>query len=366
VAETVGRERVALLLFYGVLLLLGYLLYQIVQPFLVQLGWAAVLAICFQPFHERLARRFGPARAALLSTLIVLVLLIVPAFFVVSALLKEGSHVVAAVQESLRSGQGAGRLQAVWDWAQQRLPLPPIDEVKTAVVSRIGSVAGVVAAKAGGVARDALVFVFDLVVTLLAFFFLLRDGNAVHRAIRRLLPFEEAHKERLIAQTRDLVSASVTASLLIGLIQGVMGGVTFALIGARAPVLWGVVMAIASLLPVVGTGLVWLPAGIWLLVSGEVVPAIILLAVGAVIISNVDNVVRPLLLADKSTMNGLVVFISLLGGASAFGPIGIILGPLVVASVTALFEDYTDTPQVPSLTGVVAESAVNEGKESPP
>src|SRR5262249_30181789 len=97
-------------------------------------------------------------------------------------------------------------------------------------------------------------------------------------------------------------------------------------------------------LPVVGTGLVWLPAGVWLLVAGEVARGIVLLAVGAVVISNVDNVVRPLLLADKSTMNGLVVFISLMGGGSAFGPIGLILGPLVVPPPTALLGDSREPP----------------------
>jgi predicted PurR-regulated permease PerM len=342
-AEAVGRERVTQLLFYGALLLLAYLLYQIVEPFLVQLGWAAVLAICIRPFHAGLERRLGPTRAALASTLLVLVLIIAPAIGVMSALIGEGGHAVTSVQEALRS-QGSERVQAVWDWAQQHVTLPPIDEVKSAVVSRIGSMAGLIAAKAGGIARDAAVFVFDLVVTLLALFFLLRDGAAVERAIRRLLPFEEGHKDRLIAQTRELVAASVTASLVIAVIQGLIGGVTFAILGVRAAVLWGVVMAIASLLPVVGTGLVWLPAGVWLLVSGEVARGIVLLAVGAVVISNVDNVVRPLLLADKSTMNGLVVFISLMGGVSAFGPIGLILGPLVVATVTALLEDYTERP----------------------
>src|SRR5262249_61452547 len=122
---------------------------------------------------------------------------------------------------------------------------------------------------------------FDLVVTLLALFFLLRDGNAVERGIRRLLPFEEGHKDRLIAQTRELVAASVTASLVIAVIQGLIGGVTFAILGVRAPVLWGTVMGVASLLPVVGTGLVWLPAGGWLLRVGGGVRRVGLLARGA-------------------------------------------------------------------------------------
>jgi predicted PurR-regulated permease PerM len=339
--QTTERERVSQLLFYGALVLLAYLFYQIVSPFLVQLGWAAVLAICFQPFHERLARRSRPAQAALVSTLLVLVLLVVPATFVASALITEGGHAVVGLQEELTSGRGSERVQAIWGWGQKRLPLPPLEEVKATVVSKIGDVAGVLAAKAGGMVRDALVFVFNLIVTLLAFFFLLRDGALIHRAIRRILPFEEAHKDRLIAQTRDLVAVSVTASLVIGLLQGLLGGITLAALGVRASVLWGAVMAAASLIPVVGSSLVWLPTGLWLLASGDTGRGVTLLAVGAVIIGNVDNVVRPLLLAGKATMNGLVVFISLLGGVAAFGLIGLVLGPLVVATVSALLEVYT-------------------------
>jgi predicted PurR-regulated permease PerM len=349
-AQTTERERVSQLLFYGALALLAYLFYEIVSPFLVQLGWAAVLAICFQPFHARILRRTGPARAALLSTLLVLVLLVVPATFVASALIGEGSHAVAGLQEELKSGRGTERVQALWAWGQRHVPLPPLEDVQTSVVSKMGEVAGMLAAKAGGMVRDALVFVFNLVVTLLAFFFLLRDGALIHRAIRRILPFEDAYKDRLIAQTRDLVAVSVTASLLIGLLQGLLGGITFAALGVRASVLWGVVMATSSLIPVVGTSLVWLPAGLWLLASGDVVRGGILLGVGAVIIGNVDNVVRPLILSGKATMNGLVVFISLLGGVFAFGLIGLVLGPLVVATVTALLEDYTTAAgeEVPS------------------
>ncbi len=339
--QTTERERVSQLLFYGALGLLSYLFYQIVNPFLVQLGWAAVLAICFQPFHERLASRSRPGQAALVSTLLILVLLVVPATFVASALISEGSHAVTGLQEQLASGRGPERIQALWEWGQKRLPLPPLDEVKATVVSKIGGVAGLLAAKAGGMVRDALVFVFNLVVTLLAFFFLLRDGALIHRIIRRLLPFEEAQNDRLIAQTRDLVAASVTASLVIGLLQGLLGGITLAALGVRSPVLWGAVMAAASLIPVVGASLVWLPTGLWLLASGDTVRGIVLLAVGAVIIGNVDNLVRPQLLAGKATMNGLVVFISLLGGVAAFGLIGLVLGPLVVATVSALLEAYT-------------------------
>jgi predicted PurR-regulated permease PerM len=342
----IEHQRFSTLLFYAAVLLLGYLLFLIVEPFLVQLGWAAVLAICFYPFYEKLARRLGPGRGALASVLIVLALVVAPAAYVTSALINEGGSVVGNVQDALTRGAGTERANAAWGWVAERSPvaLPPLEDVKAWFLEKLGGLAGGLAARAGGVARDLLVFVFNLLLTLIAFFFLLRDGPAIQRAIRGILPLDEAHKDRLIALNRELVTASVTAGLVIGLIQGLIGGVTFALLGIHAPVLWGVVMAVTALLPLVGATLVWLPTALWLLVTGEPVRGAVLLAVGILVLGNVDNVVRPWLLSGKATMSGLVILIALMGGVSAFGFIGVVLGPLVVATATALLESYTRAP----------------------
>jgi predicted PurR-regulated permease PerM len=196
------------------------------------------------------------------------------------------------------------------------------------------------------VLKNVASFLFSLVITLFVLFFFLRDGAAVRRVVDRTLPFPPAQRRHLIEQTQDLVSASVIATLVIAVIQGSLGGVAFALLGLRSPVVWGVVMGVASFIPFVGTGLVWLPAALWLLATGHVLQGVVLLGVGA-LISNVDNVVRPLLLSGKSTMNGLLVFLSLMGGVSAFGFIGIVLGPLVAATVVALLDTYTERPDEP-------------------
>jgi predicted PurR-regulated permease PerM len=178
----------------------------------------------------------------------------------------------------------------------------------------------------------------------------------VRRVVDRTLPFPAAQRRHLIEQTQDLVSASVIATLVIAVIQGSLGGVAFAILGLRSPVVWGVVMGVASFIPLVGTALVWLPAALWLLATGHVLQGVVLLGVGA-LISNVDNVVRPLLLSGKSTMNGLLVFLSLMGGVSAFGFIGIVLGPLVAATVVALLETYTERPEEPQAEGPAPPSA---------
>lgn len=341
------RQRVNVLFFYGAVLLLGWLFFKIIEPFLVEIGWAAVLAICFQPVHVRLARRFGPSRAALSSTLIVTALIVMPAILVASALVSEASRAVNDLEAAFEK-EGTAPIRDAWEWARARVPLlPPASEVVARVGESTGGLATAVAGRAGGVVKNVASFLFSLVITLLILFFFLRDGAAVGGVIDRTLPFPADQRRRLVKQTEDLVSASVIATLVIAIVQGTMGGLAFAGLGLRSAVVWGVVMGVASFIPLVGTALVWLPAALWLLVSGSVVKGVVLLGIGA-LIGNVDNLVRPMLLSGESQLNGVLVFISLLGGVSAFGFIGIVLGPLVAATVVALLDSYTEPATTPA------------------
>ena len=212
------------------------------------------------------------------------------------------------------------------------------------------------AGQAGGVLKGLANFVFSLVITLILLFFLLRDAVSVSESLRRSLPFGPEHNLRFLAIARTLVSASVTATLLIAATQGLLGGLTFALLGIPGSAMWGVMIGLLALLPMMGATLVWLPAGLWLLLSGSAAKGIVVLLVGVLILGNVDNVIRPLMLSGSSQVSTPVLIISLLGGLSAFGFIGIVLGPLVAALLTALAETYPMTP-VPVEPPVAANSS---------
>ena len=335
-------ERVSQLFFYGSLILIGFLAFQIVQPFLVQIGWAVVLAIVLGPIRGRLLPRLGPTRTALLLTVLVVVLLVVPVAFVGTTLVKEGGPAVAYLETQLQDRGGAGDwLHGGWQWLRERLTFLPAEEDAIArVTESLGRIAGFAASQAGGLLKGVAGFLFDLVITLAVLFFLLRDSPSFAGTLRRVLPFGAEQNERLIELTRDLVFASVTSTLLIAALQGLIGGVAFALLGIRGAVLWGVMMTILALVPIVGTTLVWLPAAVWLVLSGSVARGVVLVLVGIVVLGGVDNVVRPYLLSGKARMNTLVLILSLMGGATAFGFIGIVLGPLVAAILTALVESY--------------------------
>lgn len=341
--------------FFGAVSLILWLAYRVVEPFLVEIGWALVLAICLDPVRTRLEDRFGPTRTALLLTLLVVVLLVVPVIFVGTTLMLEGSTAVSYLGEQLHDGSGPSAwLHQGWQWLRDKAPgLPPEDEVIAKITSSIGAAAQFVAGSAGGVVKGVAGFFFSLTITLVLLFFLLRDWDSVHAGVKRMLPFEAEQNERLMAITNALVSASVTATLAIAAAQALIGGVTFALLGIRGAVLWGVMIGFLALLPMMGATLVWLPASAWLILSGSVGKGVTLLLVGILILGNVDNVIRPLLLSGKAQVSTPVLIISLLGGLSAFGFIGIVVGPLVAALLTALLQSYqaSITPLTPALPG---------------
>jgi predicted PurR-regulated permease PerM len=346
-SQPAGGQRITSLVFYGAVLLIAYLGYRIVEPFLMQIGWAVVLAICLAPAQTRLARRLGAARSAALLTALVLVLLVVPAVLGALTLVREGSAVVDYVEGQLRDRGGPmGLFHVAWQWLRARLAfLPHEDEIVARVSGELGGLATNAAGRAGAILKGALSLAFGLVITLGILFFLLKDAPEMERAARRLLPFGREQNERLLRLTRDIVSASVTSMLVVALIQGVLGGLAFLLLGIPGALLWGGLMAALGLLPAVGAALVWAPAAIWLAVSGSLVKGVILALVGLLVLGNVDNVVRPLLLSGSARMGTLVLVISLLGGVSAFGFIGIVLGPVVAAVLTALVESYHLEPE---------------------
>jgi predicted PurR-regulated permease PerM len=335
----IARERVATLLFYGTVLLLAYLLFQLFSPFLTPLAWAAILAAFFHKPYKQMEARWGKTTAASISTAVVTIVIIVPVILVMTAFVEQATVAVRSIDLSVQ-GEGFSRVERLWARAQgHRLGanLPNLDDVVTQGTTWV---AGLIASQAGGFIRNVVVIVVDLVVTLFAVFFFFRDGDEMMAALRRALPFEADQSEGMIREAGELIHASVAAGLSVAVVQGALGGISFALLGLGAAVFWGVVMAFFALLPI-GAWIVWAPAGIWLLLSGQVARGLTLLAIGAGVIGLVDNFLRPALLSGRTRMNGLLVFVSLLGGIAAFGFLGLVLGPVIMATAIGMLDAYT-------------------------
>ena len=349
-----GRDRFNQVLFYSLVLLTGYLAFVVLQPFLASLAWATIFAMMFHPVHLQLVPRVGPNRAALLTTLVAGVLIVGPAVLIVSVFARE----VPIVLEYLKGvSVTPGQIQELWDSFRSQSPFELPADPTAMLREGAQRTLAFLAPRAGAVVADVLSTLGALVIMLFALFFLLRDGHTLARQVRELLPLPERQRDQMIADTRDLVIASVGAGLAVAAAQGLIGGIAFAILGINAPVIWGVVMAMTSLIPVVGAALVWLPTALWLLVSGEVTRGVILLIVGGVGISLVDNFLRPLLLSGRTSASGLVVFLGLLGGVAAFGFVGLVLGPIVLVTAGSLLRAFT-RPELIEPPGAVGESTV--------
>jgi predicted PurR-regulated permease PerM len=334
-----GKERFAQLLFYTLALLMGYLAFLVLSPFLASLAWAAVFAVMFYRVNLRLGERLGPSGAALVTTLVAAVLIVAPAVLLGSVLAREVPQMYEYAQEATLSAPD--HIARIWEILRQQSPVTLPEDPAALLREGMQRTLAFLAPRAGALVADVFATLGSLFVMLFALFFMLRDYRALGERIRNLLPLPERERERLISETRDLIIASVGAGLLVAAVQGTIGGVTYWALGIDAPVVWGVAMAICALIPLVGSTLVWVPTALWLLLSGEVARGVILVLVGVLGVGLVDNILRPILLSGRTSASGLVIFLGLLGGVGAFGFIGLVLGPIILVTGGNLLAVFT-------------------------
>lgn len=335
-----NRDRFTKLIFYAVVIALAYFCFLIFEPFLVPLAWAGILVVLFHPWHEHLARRWGNSGAAAISTVAVTFVLIVPTLALTSLFVREAFQAAVGMQTAFSQGH-LPWVNNGWNWLVAHSAGGAGRDLSS-LLSQAGNELGSRAAEMLSIVlQHTALFFFDLFVTLFALFFLFRDGEELMESAHGLLPFETTSRERMFSGARDLIRASVTTSLVIAAVQGIICGAAFWIAGISAPIFWGVGMAFCSLLPVIGSAVIWAPATIWLFSTGQWGKALVLLAICAGLTSAVDSLLRPVLLSGHGRLNGLVVFISVVGGVAVFGVIGLILGPIVVATAKGLLDAYS-------------------------
>ncbi|MFZ0635329.1 MAG: AI-2E family transporter [Candidatus Acidiferrales bacterium] len=339
-SEITSEKRLGPVLFYGVVAVLGYFAFRIFLPFFAPLAWAGVVVVVFFSWHEKIEKRLGKTRAALTSTVAVTLILVVPIILVAGAFVREGLQMAQSVQQQLANNR-FDWANHVWQSIQNRLSDEGPADLSSFLRERADRFAGFLATGLGVALRHVAGFFFDLFVMILAMFYLFRDGDDVMDRIRSLLPFEPEHRDRMLQEAHELIFASVLSSLATAVLHGAVGGVMFAILGINAPLFWGVMMAFFSLLPVVGSALIWAPAAIWLIAQGHATRGIVLIVVCAGVVAAVENIIRPWLISGRAQISGLVIFISVLGGIGVFGVLGIILGPIIVATTAGVLDLYT-------------------------
>jgi predicted PurR-regulated permease PerM len=334
-----SRQRLEAALFYGIVLVLAWLTFLIFQPLLAPLAWAVILVVLFHPLQTRLERRMGNTAAASVTTLLVVLILVVPSILLLASFVREGLGAASNLQQTLSSAQ-FGWVNRGWAWLTQRIPGLGSANFPVMVQQQGEQLAGSLAGSLGRLLRDAFEFFFGLLVMVVALFYIFRDSRQLMTALRQVLPFSEPQRERMIAEAGELIHASVTFSLLSAVVHGIAGGVIFALAGIPQALFWGVAMGFFSLLPLFGSSIIWLPAGAFLILHGNLTKGIIVIAACAGIVMVIENVLRPWLISGRAELSGLVIFVSILGGLKVFGLLGLVLGPVVVASATSVLDIY--------------------------
>jgi predicted PurR-regulated permease PerM len=337
--------------FFALLLVILYGAFLILSPFLTAITWAAILAVLVYPVYAWLLKLFrGRATLAALVIIVVITLLItVPGVELALFLSDEAIELVQTVR-ALLSDQGVQewaqkpwvrQLTGWWSMISFRLVDFKIDW-KEMLVQGAQVSSGFLVSQVKGVAQNVLMFTVNFIIALFTLFFFLRDGAKFCQRVQRLLPMDRDHQERLLKHIVDAVVAVVHGSLVVAMVQGLLAGLAFWVLGVPFSVLWGVVTAFVSLLPVGGSAIVSVPAAIYLFLQGENVRGILLLIWCLGFVGMVDNILKPLLIGNRLGLPVLFLFFGILGGLALFGALGIILGPALLALLRALLDLYSE------------------------
>jgi predicted PurR-regulated permease PerM len=352
--QTSDRSFYARTFILVALAIVAYLIYQVLAPFAQPIAWALVIALLIQPLHRWLTRRLGGRgvlSAALLTALVFLV--------VIGPLAGFGAAFAAQVADLARQAQAFATEHKPDDlsdlasfpvigpaavWIQETAGVS-LGQIQAWAIEAAQTVLKALGALGRAAFLGALGTVVGFALMMFILFFAIRDGKRMADTARALIPVDEKDKARLFEHLASVTRALVYGAGVTALVQGALVGVGFAATGLPAPVVFGVLAALAALIPLVGTPVVWVPALI-LLVLQERWYAALFFALWCGFVVTIDNFLRPWLVAGRAQIDALTVFIGVLGGVSAFGPIGVILGPLVLALAIALvrFALGTDAP----------------------
>ncbi len=369
--------------FFALLLFSTLAFVWLLRGFFKPIFWAAALAVTFYPVerHINATLKGRGTLAAIFTVMLILITVIVPALFVAGAVVREATALYVEIQgERAPATRQLGTEPPLpapgeppdpdavpqevstdgeqpLNWLARTLESlegmrPMVDGVLAKVGSSVAEIQAqlsdaivtasrAVAGQALSVGQNALRFGIEFFLMLYLLFFFLRDGDKILDLIVRVLPIGDERERALMAKFAGVSRATIKGTLIVGMLQGAMGGVLFALLGIKGAFLWGVVMAILSILPVVGASLVWLPVAIWMIADGELTKGIVVIAFGAIVIGLADNILRPLLVGRDTKMPDYLVLLSTLGGLSIFGISGFVIGPVIAAlflSTWAMFE----------------------------
>jgi len=350
------------LMIFSLLLGFLYLVYVILSPFLDTLGWAAVVGISTFPLYRRLRERLGgrDTTAASIMTPAVILTLVIPFALFMTLLAAEAASVYQYLEkmaasggpdllETARRNPHLGPLLGIVDTMFGSFEL----DLQSTLLPALKNLASFLLGYSTSLIKNFFFMVIKLALMVITLFFLYRDGESFLNRVVSVLPLEHDDIDMLLATVKRVISAVIYGILLTCLVQGTLGGIGFWACGIPSPLLFGTLMAVAALVPVVGTAIIWFPGAMWLILQGEVLKGVLLLAWGGLVVGMIDNFIRPIFISGRARLSILVIFLGVLGGVLAFGPLGVVSGPILLALFLAAFEIYSRRvfPGMPASAG---------------
>jgi predicted PurR-regulated permease PerM len=327
----------------GILVVMAMLLW----PFMSSIAWAGVIALAAYPLHRLFLRLFKgrETMAAIFSTAVVVLTVAVPLLILAILFAGEAANVLSVIQQSTAAGHVPGRQEVLANPTVAQLmerlqPYLTNVDLKPILLSAMKAVSTVAVGASKAILLNTLAFIIKFFIMVAVLFFAFRDGKAMTEAFWEVMPLKQADKAVLLDTVRRVVSAVLYGIVLTCVVQGILGGVGFALAGLPSPIFFGAIMIICAFIPLIGTALVWVPGVLYLLAVGSYGKAIFLTVWGAAVISSIDNFVRPFFISGKAKIPLLVILLGVLGGLATMGFLGLIVGPLLFAIALDLFRVY--------------------------
>jgi predicted PurR-regulated permease PerM len=314
----------------------------LILDFIDPLFWAAVLAVIFNPLQRQLEAlmRGRKTQAALAGTMLILVVVFVPLLLVGIAVSQEALGLYDRIQKGNVNLEGVlARLDPILRDVTSRVGIDPA-VIEKRIYETAGSAAQLIATQAVIVGQNLLTVVAKAALMLYLLFFFLRDGDHLLSVLGGAIPMGDQRQRTLFNRFASVTRATLKGTVLVGLVQGALGGILFAVLGLRAPVFWGVIMAMLSMVPLVGPAVVWAPTAIYLMLTGAVTKGIILVIGGVVVVGLADNIMRPLVVGRETRMPDYLVLLSTLGGLSVFGAAGFVAGPVLAALFLSVWDMF--------------------------
>lgn len=316
-----------------------YICYLLSAPFIPAFTWALTLAVLFTPLFRWLAQKIKyPNLTATVCILAAAVAVVVPATYVASHILNEASSGATTIQKMSESGEwrrildAHPRLAPAAEWITKKFDLPGI----------INNTLSWLTGTAASFIQTSLMQLIGIVITFYMFFYFIRDRIVILHTLRNLSPLSETNMSRIFEEISNTIHATVYGTFAVAIVQGSLGGLMFWWLGLPSPILWGVVMAILAIVPVLGTFFIWIPAAIFLLLDGSEGKALILAIWGTVVIGGIDNLLYPMLVGSRLKLHTIIAFVSIVGGLIVLGPTGLILGPIMF-TITRILLDIWST-----------------------